>query len=395
MEDYETVKTHVKNYLVKNYREDRDSDIFEITLDKLDGLSNTNYVVNVINKNTSELILQLVYRKFGEISEVVDRDLETTILNNLADKGIGPKILERDLINKKYRLDEYLANTTPIAKEDQFNSSVLDQMNTITNSYCLISYIYKYKITQDNGFKIDFNPYGTKGLGNTGYKIKQNMFNMCMKDMYTKAYQSFEVFAAQFKEHYSRDKDTALYEKFDKFDHYMKNYHDLFMKVWPKEGFLVLNHNDVHRLNLIVRKEDKKIFILDHEYASLNLIGNDLANYMNESNFNYSPEYYFDPSTIDFDFYYENYMKYLDEFCKIHVSFVQSIEGRFYIEKMRTKKYYINLHCVLNLFWLLYAGIYLNFPTEFLEGVSWSYFQHGIDRIEYYERAMKRMEEEQ
>ena len=394
MEDFDKVKENVRGFLTRKLKIPRDEKNIELTLEKLDGLSNTNYLVTVTRKTTNEKIIQIVYRKFGEISDVVDRDLETMIINNLAGKGIGPKILDRDEQKKTFRIDEYLANTTPIPKSDQFDSVVLDQIITIANSYSLISTVYKYKVENVNGYSINISPIDTASKTRETYRVNQNMFNMCTKDMYEKAYQAFNVFAEEFRAHYKKEDNKTLYANFEKFEHYMKNYPEIFTKVWPEEGFMILNHNDVHRLNLIVRKEDKKLFILDHEYASLNLIGNDIANYMNESNFTYTPEYTFSPDEIDFDFYYESYKKYIEGFKKQNIDFVKSDEGKKWLETISTKKYYINLHAVLNIFWLLYCAIYLNFAEEFKENVSFSYFQHGIDRIVYFERALARIQNE-
>ena len=43
----------------------------------------------------------------------------------------------------------------------------------------------------------------------------------------------------------------------------------------------------IHRLNILVRG-DNDLILLDHEYASLNLIGSDIVNYLIESQFDYT-----------------------------------------------------------------------------------------------------------
>ena len=55
-------------------------------------MTNYNYLINVFNKTTNELRGQLLYKKFGEISECVDRELETTIIHHLSNDGVSPKI---------------------------------------------------------------------------------------------------------------------------------------------------------------------------------------------------------------------------------------------------------------------------------------------------------------
>ena len=64
---------------------------------------------------------------------------------------------------------------------------------------------------------------------------------------------------------------------------------------------MILNHNDLHRKNLIIEKTNSKIFVLDHEYAALNLIGIDIANYLNESIFDYCPKYKCEMDKVDID----------------------------------------------------------------------------------------------
>lgn len=391
MEDYELVKSNVRGFLANHENLSKRREDIDIQMEKLDGLSNTNYLVTVTNTTTNERIIQIIYRKFGEISDVVDRDLETMIINYLADKGIGPKLLERDLVKKSFRIDEYLANTTPIPKSKQFDPLVLDQIVSITSSYNLICGVYKFNI---NGDKIKIQLFDEENVcpETKHYKIKQNMFDMCMEEMYSKAIHQWDIFSEEFRKNIPKVHNEQAYLEFEKFDYYMRHYHEIFPKVFPQNGFLILNHNDVHRLNLIVRKTDNKLFVLDHEYASLNLIGNDIANYMNESGFNYTPEYYFSPDEIDFDLYYQCYKKYIDEFIRLHPEMGNTEEGKNYFEKIQGKKYYINLHNVINLFWLLYCAIYLTFK-DYQEGERF-YYLHGIHRITYLEKGLEAMQKE-
>ena len=158
MEDFEKIKENVLNFLTQKLSIPREQKNIELTLEKLDGLSNTNYLITVMNKSTEEKLIQIVYRKFGEISDVVDRDLESKIISDLANKGVGPKILERDEIKNTYRIDEYLVNTKPIPKTEQFDQQVLDQIINIANSYSLISSVYNYKVESNKGYSINFSP---------------------------------------------------------------------------------------------------------------------------------------------------------------------------------------------------------------------------------------------
>ena len=388
MEDFETIKSNIRSYIINKKKIQLPEKVIEINLKDIGGLSNTNYLATITNSTTNEMIDQILYRKFGEISDVVDRDLETMIINDLAQKGLGPKIYEKDK-NGKYRIDEYLSNTSPIQKKDEFAPIVINQINQIVNNYSLIINMYKYHISGEN---INFSII-KDAISKPKRRINNNMFDKCMVEMYNKAILSFNIFSEQFKANINRENNKILYEQFESLEKYMINYKKLFTSIFPKSGFMILCHNDIHRLNLIVRKSDNKLFVLDHEYACLNLIGNDFANYMNESCFIYEPEYIFTKDLINFDKYYGYYKNYLKVFCENHKFLNGTDEGKKFLKEIQTKKYYLKLHVIINLFWFLYCVIYLNFSEFNKDQKNFFYFQHGIHRIYYIEAAMKAIEE--
>lgn len=402
MEDFGKVKKDVTDYVRDSFMidPDREQGLITMNIKKLDGLSNTNYHVTISNNTTNEILSQVVYRKFGEISDVVDRELETFIIKSLSNKGIGPKIYLHDS-QMRFRIDEFMVDTTPIPDNLKFESKILDQIIKILVSYSLISNVCEYKTiceTQKEKFSISMAPLPSKNTSSKGLhihqkRIKHTIFDQCMKDMYQKAFKGWETFSQEFKTKVLRENNEMEYEKLMKFEYYMRNFHEIYSKVFPSHGLLILNHNDVHRLNLIVNQKTHKMYILDHEYASMNQIGNDIANFMNESIFNYSPDYSFHPNTINFDFFYSTYLKYLKVFYTKHEYIFKDENGKEMFETIKARKYYINLHCCLNLFWLLYCGIYLNF-YDYIDSKGFSYFQHGIDRIEFYEKALKELEKD-
>ena len=388
MEDFDTIKSNIRSYIINEKKIQLPEKVIEINLKSLGGLSNINYVATITNSTTNEMIEQILYRKFGEISDVVDRDLETMIINDLSIKGLGPKIYEKDK-NGKYRIDEYLSNTSPIQKKDEFAPIVINQINQIVNNYSLIINIYKYHISGDD---INFSII-KDGISKPKRRINNNMYDKCMIEMYNKAIKSFNIFSEEFKSNINRENNKVLYEQFESLENYMVNYKKLFTNIFPKSGFMILCHNDIHRLNLIVRKSDNKLFVLDHEYACLNLVGNDFANYMNESCFIYEPEYIFTKDLINFDKYYGYYKNYLKVFCENHKFLNGTDEGKKFLKEIQTKKYYLKLHVIINLFWFLYCVIYLNFSEFNKDQKNFFYFQHGIHRIYYIEAAMKAIEE--
>ena len=382
MEDFDKIKSNITSYIIKKYNIQLPEKYIGVHLESVGGLSNTNYVATITNKTTNERIGQILYRKYGEISDVVDRDLETMIINDLAQKGIGPKIYEKDP-NGKYRIDEYIANTSPINKKDEFDPLVIKQVIQIVNNYNLIMNVYKYNINND---KINVSIV-KDGSSQAKVRINNNMYDKCMNEMYNKAIKAFNIFSEEFKNNLPRESNKALYFHFDNIEKYMINFKDLFNQVFPKNGYMILCHNDIHRLNLIIRQNDKKIFLLDYEYACLNLIGNDFANYMNESCYIYENNYQFTKEKIDFEKYYNLYKLYINEFINTH-KFMNNIEEcKLFLNEIQTKKYYLKLHCVINLFWFLYCVIYLDFEELNKDKKNFFYFIHCIHRMYHFESA--------
>ena len=380
MED--NIKSKIKSFIINSYN--IEEKYFEISLKNLGGLSNKNFIVTITNKTTKEIIDQILYRKFGEISDVVERDLETMIINQLSEIGIAPKIYEIDP-NGNFRIEQYLSNTSPIKKIEEFDNHIINQIIHILNNFSLIANVYKYEILNN---KIVHNPiFQNDEEDKKIKKISTDMFNKCMNEMYNKALKNFKIFSEEFIKTIPRENNKELFLDFEKFDYYMKNYHNIFLDIFPKNGYMILCHNDIHRLNLIIRQNDKKIFLLDYEYACLNLIGNDFANYMNESCYIYENNYQFTKEKIDFEKYYNLYKLYINEFINTH-KFMNNIEEcKLFLNEIQTKKYYLKLHCVINLFWFLYCVIYLDFEELNKDKKNFFYFIHGIHRMYHFEIA--------
>ena len=380
MED--NIKSKIKSFIINSYN--IEEKYFEISLKNLGGLSNKNFIVTITNKTTKEIIEQILYRKFGEISDVVEHDLETMIINQLSKIGIAPKIYEIDP-NGNFRIEQYLSNTSPIKKIEEFDNHIINQIIHILNNFSLIANVYKYEILNN---KIVHNPiFQNDEEDKKIKKISTDMFNKCMNEMYNKALKNFKIFSEEFIKTIPRENNKELYLDFEKFDYYMKNYHNIFLDIFPKNGYMILCHNDIHRLNLIIRQNDKKIFLLDYEYACLNLIGNDFANYMNESCYIYENNYQFTKEKIDFEKYYNLYKLYINEFINTH-KFMNNIEEcKLFLNEIQTKKYYLKLHCVINLFWFLYCVIYLDFEQFNQDKENFFYFIHGIHRMYHFESA--------
>ena len=378
MEQNNIIKQNIIKYILKNY--DIKENMITISIENLEGITNQDFLIIVNNKSLNKILCKIFYRKYGKISDIVDHDLEIIIMKELYNKGIGPKIYE---VNDKYRLDEYLDNTSTLTADDEFNPKIIEQIINIIENYTLISNIYKYKIKNEN---ISFNIIDNNI---SKYKdINNNIFTKCMKNMLKIAENKVKIFSENYKKEYSKEEYIDGYNNLDKFEYYIKNFKKIFLKYFPSEGFLVLSHNDIHKLNILKRKDDNKLFLLDNEYAFFNLPGLDISNYLNESTFLYENGYSFANEKIDFDKYFEIYKLYINKFIENHKFLNDSNFGKNFLNLIKTKKYYIQLHQITNLFWLLYCGIYLNF-NNWKNDPNDYYYHHFIHRFQYIEIGEK------
>ena len=387
MEDSITIKNEIKHFynMQKDIR--TQSKNIDIELKKIGGLSNVNYIIVVKDMSTNETIAQILYRKFGALSKGVNHELETTIIKFLAKKGIGPKLLYEEP-NGNFRLVEYLEGTNTISRIKGLDPKFLDKLIPILVSYNKISYIYKYEITKN---KISMNPV-EDGIPDKRLLISKNQYTTCVEEWLEKGLKCYNNFTDQFKKNVSREKEPKEWDNMELVQHYLDNFISEFNSNFPSKGFLALCHNDTHRLNLLLRKKDQKLFILDHEYAYLNLSGNDMANYINETMlFNYEPEYYCLTDKVDFDKGYQIYQKFVEQFIQNYSFMNETKEGKDFLEFMKTKKYFIILNNIINLFYFLWSVCYVDFPTWQKDHYKEYYFVHGLDRIKIYLAGMNEL----
>ncbi len=393
MEHFEKIYNNLKSYISKNFS-DRNYNDIELSFERLNGLSNDIYLVKMFNQTTQEMVHEVIYRQFGEISDLVDRKLETSIIQNLSEKKLTPRIFETD--DQTYRIEEFISNSSTMTKESLKEDDVIERIVQILVTYTMISGVYSYYIhskdlSQD--YKIQIDPELTNSTKFD--RVNQNMFDMCMKDMFSKARKNLEKFSQIFKKKYNIFLDKEIFAKLEKIKYFINNYHEIFSKIFPKQGFFVLNHNDVHRLNLLISEDKEKLFILDHEYSALNLVGADIVNYLIESTFSYDlkahPFYRFDAEEIDFENYFEIFKDFINKFEMSHEELLADAENRRKFEKMKTFKYFLKLVCVISLFWLLFSVIYLDFEAFSLQK-TFDYFQHALDRIYIFEKAYQKLQ---
>ena len=347
-------------------------DEIKIEYEKLLGFSNFNYIVVIKDKINDKVLKKYVYRKFGNISLEYDKKMEIIIIKYLYSKGLGPNILYED---KEYRISEYLHDCKNLDLDHLFDDYIINSLCEILNIYNSICYYYNYKFINDEIIlkKID-NIENRISYENTHY-------NNIMTKFYKRALIQFGIFEKKFNENLSKNMEYNKY--FQMINNLFLQFKELYKSNIPSDGIMVLNHNDFFSLNIMMRKKDKKIFLIDNEYASLNLLGYDIAYYICESHFNYENLYNFSFPLIDIDkCFNEYYMKYINIFLDNNIKNIQ--EYKELIWEIKTKKYYLKLTLLVNLFLFMFVLCSIDYEIWEKNKDKDFYFISGVYRVNLY-----------
>ena len=376
MEETEEINKDIKSYIKEKYNIKEEN--ISLKIEQIDGMTNKNYHITFFDTNTPENKYEVLFRKYGKVLDSSDHDPELFIMDYFSNKNEGPKVLFK---SDNYRIVEYIQKSSIIPLELRYDKKILSELSTILAEYSLIVNNFKYSITED--LKIEYN-YSDKNN-----KIKfPSIFDVYEK-MLKKANEKYNTFNLKYNEYFSKNEvDENIKKIKNKFDYYMKDYKKIFLSLFPKKGYFILCHNDCQRWNFLFRNIETKLMIIDHEYACMGLVGLDLCNYMNENSYYFYDDgkYECKKSEIDFDFYYEQYSKYIEEFIKLNKEWINKDENIEYLNLIKSKNYYLNLHSITNVFWFLFCAINLDFENE-IEKKTDHYFEYGYDRLCYSELA--------
>lgn len=368
----------LQNFINENYSIKKEN--LEMNIEQIDGMTNHNYHIIFNDKNTPDKKHNILFRKYGEILDPSSHSSELSIMNFYSNKNEGPKLL---YTSNQYRIDEYISNHQIIPLEFRYEPDVLNDINQKLAEYGLISNIYKYSISRD--LNIEKKVYISNNQNNF-----DTIFELSDK-MYHKAIDKFNEFKAKFNDYIAKnptkcDEDTK--KRVEKFKQYLTDYKKKFVELFPKEGFLILCHNDCQRWNFLFKSITSKLLIIDHEYACLAIPGLDLCNYMNENSYYFldNGKYEFRKEEIEFDFYYNFYLDYYTKFVELNKDWVTKDENKEFLELIKSKNYYLNLHSITNVFWFLFCAINLEFDEEIINKNS-HYLEYGADRLAYSEYA--------
>lgn len=255
----------------------------------------------------------------------------------------------------------------------------MEQLNSILIYFTSFSNSYKYIINDNNIF---LNPIKNNSKENQ-INFTKNQFKKCF-EIYEKTKSSFKIFKDEFSQKYSKEKNPKEWADIELVQNYLDNFRNYFYLNFPSKGFLVINHNDVFRFNILLREKNNKIFLIDHEYFSLNLPGNDIAYYFIEYYITLEPEYLCDLDSFDFEKLFNFYKKFIVKFIKEHDYLQKEKEGKEFIELINSKKYFIQLVNTINLYMFVWSIGNADFKKWEKDSKKEFFFVHGVDRIKFY-----------
>ena len=379
MEENKEIIKDIKEY-IKEKHNIKEEDI-SIKMDQCDGMTNKNYHVTFYDTKFPEKKYEILFRKYGKVLDSTDHDVELFIMDYFSNNNDGPKVLYK---SPNFRIVEYIQNSSIIPLELRYDNKILNEIYIILAKYSQITKASKYSISSDLNVTFDSDK-------NSEIKFP-TIFDLYEK-MFSKAKENYSTFCTKYNEYISKNEvDENIKNMKNKFDHYLNDYKNIFISLFPKKGYFILCHNDCQRWNFLYRNKETNLMVIDHEYASMCLPGLDLCNYMDENSYYFYDDgrYECKKSEIDFDFYYEQYLKYLDEFIKLNNDWINKDENKEFLKLIKSKNYYLNLHSITNVFWFLFCVINLDFENEIVKKTD-HYFEYGYDRLCYSELAQSKI----
>ncbi|OUM58368.1 hypothetical protein PIROE2DRAFT_64455 [Piromyces sp. E2] len=160
-----------------------------------------------------------------------------------------------------------------------------------------------------------------------------------------------------------------------------------------EKGYFVLNHHDLYPVNILIKEDTDKIYLIDNEFACLSLIGFDIIWYLVMSLFKYYPKYEYFPDAMNYEKFYEIYKNYLESFIQTNLHWIReeaAEERQRYWEALKKEKYYCELLCIVNLYSFIIGIADLQFKEEFITKTSPPFFVNVLNRIQLFEFAYEK-----
>ena len=373
-----------KNYILENKEKYKIKNINDINIsyERLEGGMNQNYKISIKdndNNITHYFLIRLIQTNFNE---TFDRQLEVDIIEKLAEKYYGPKLLFFDLDKQTYRIDEFIEDSKPISYNNILNENFISQIILMLNEYIKIGDLYKYEIQNEK-----INIAELTNASKLKINLNNNIYNKIIDNLIPKAIEHLSKFKNDYN--YYIKNNIKISSKFNenslqKLEYYLKNCKNLLVTLIKSEGFFVLNHGDFYRMNILFQKKTNKLFIIDNEMALLNLIGYDIMWYLNLVCFDYFPEYKFLPKALNHEIFYKIYKKFIEIFIKNYEN-IEDEKFKKYLEILNTEKYYLSVLVLCNLFSIIICIIDIDFKGEFVEENSIPFYQNILNNVELFE----------
>ena len=371
MDSYEKVISKIDTYIAKTYNDRKNITYHTERLNSL-----TNQIFHVTITENDKILEEIIYRNFGEFGSIVDREFEESVIKALSDKGEGPKIKDTD--HTTYRIDEYVTNAKHLKQNELINEDNINKIIKALVSYEEIAPIYQYSVKHN---KINFKILKSDIL----FKVNtfNNYYDVLMNKMLPKGIDRLNQFDSRIRQHQELMHNENINSQLKQINIFANSISSIITSIYPKQGYYILNHNDIFRLNFLINKE--QFDLIDHEYGGLNLIGYDIVNYLIETSYDYSPKYIYDSSNVNIDKYYQVYLQYIEHFSHSNIFsfFNQSKEGKEYINSIRQREYFINLFKLNSIFWFVVALVYLDFDS-YINDKTTDYLAITYNRYDYF-----------
>jgi len=338
----------------------------QIKFERLAGLSNMTYKVTALDSMVSPS--SVIFRRFGDNSEIIDRDRENYIFQELAKKGLGPSC---------YGLDQ------TIRVEEFYDSRVLNSSEVNTrfirrNLAKNVAVLHKVDLEG-----LDKKPMILKVLeeGNFFKLVEEK----ASKDIYSFVEKKWlqEIMSIT-----SEDETNFL------------------LDILPKsKESVVFSHNDLHSQNILVLEKSSKFVFIDYEYSDYNYRGYDIANLFNESMIDYTnPEYPYytidrknfpsDYDLIDFIKYYLFFFKFESGYDEMQVLNDDSYFKEFIEKNYDKKKFNLEVETLFDevkvcamlshYYWILWSIVMSKNPE-----IQFDYLHYAYDRYQVYQQLKK------
>lgn len=243
-QDVEAVRSHIDTWKTLSPAEMR--------FERLGGLTNQMWKVTCLRPSTTPEAV--IYRKFGDVGELVDRNRENYILKGLAEQHVGPKFYAG---TEEYRIEKFYDSDDLTPKKFQ-EPLIMRQMAKA------IAELHKVDLNE-----LDKTPVSLKVL--EGKMLLKDALEKGRRDVYTPIERKLldEIFSL------ASEKEIAFLKGLLPTD--------------PKS--IVFSHNDAHSQNVLLLKKNQELMLIDYEYSAYNYRGFDIANIFNETLFEYhTPE---------------------------------------------------------------------------------------------------------